>query len=232
MDHLTEQEMVLYYYGEAADGGRVRQHLEHCAECRAEYQELERILELTSEMPTPQRREAYGSEVWRELRPKLPPRRATWFGVPQWAWAAAAVLALAAFIGGRISGPTMTVVQVEPPAFADEVLRVAVGDHLERSERFLVEAVNSGYQEPAAAIDLLRANRLYRQSARLAGDPEMTRVLDDLERMLTEISHRPAEIPEVDLVDFRQRVDEGDLLFRVRVFGTHLAPRRLPVQEE
>src|SRR5204862_7950538 len=114
--------------------------------------------------------------------------------------AAVAVFALAAFIAGRY-WPTTDQQVTAPTAAAagtssDERARtVAIIDHLERSERVLLDVSNTDGPdldvsvEQAWAADLVDANRLYRDAALQAGETTTASVLDDLERTLLDIVH-------------------------------------------
>ncbi|MGC3956546.1 MAG: hypothetical protein QM813_00795 [Verrucomicrobiota bacterium] len=56
MDHYTEDELVLAYYGE-----HDRKHLDDCAECRDRFAGLADELDrLAAEMPVPERGDDYG----------------------------------------------------------------------------------------------------------------------------------------------------------------------------
>lgn len=223
MGHLSEQEMILHYYGESGDGGRIRRHLAECNACRTEFEELERVLEITASVGDPEPGPRYGTEVWNRIEGKLPRAKRGWIAVPRWAFAGAlGVLVVLAFLTGRGWRQPDVIVVETPAAHSTDVLRYAVRDHLERSERFLIEVLNSGRLDSAGARDLLVANRLYRQTARLSGDQEMSRVLEELERTLLELANRRQEIPSLEFDDLRQQVRGEGLLFRVRVFSSHL----------
>src|SRR5207302_9647013 len=122
-----------------------------------------------------------------------------------------AALLVAAFLIGRISKNG-----VEPAPVADagkvreRVLVVAVGNHLGRSEMMLVELANAEPQSAAQkrvdisgeqrrAEDLLEENRLYRQTALEQGDAALANVLDELERVLLDVTHSPGEVTPVQL---------------------------------
>ena len=45
MNHLTEEELILHYYGEEGDSQATRQHLDQCERCRAIYGRFERVLD-------------------------------------------------------------------------------------------------------------------------------------------------------------------------------------------
>ena len=117
---------------------------------------------------------------------------------------------------------------------ADSGARVrmaAISDHLERSERVLLDLLNAGAgtidvrDEQVWAADLVGANRLYRQAALRAGDTMVASVLDDLERNLLDIVHGPSKLTPADLEQLRVRLDAAALLFKVRVLHDELRER-------
>ena len=78
MNHLTEEQFVLYYYGEGDGSPAVRAHLDACEACRAEYANLQRVLNVVDAAPVPERDANYGAHVWHRLQPALGGRR--WWG--------------------------------------------------------------------------------------------------------------------------------------------------------
>jgi len=50
----------------------------------------------------------------------------------------------------------------------------------------------------------------------------MASLLDELERLLVEVAHRPSSMSPSDLADIRSRIESRGLLFRVRVIETHV----------
>ena len=250
--HYTEDELILYYYGEHRRRDRVEQHLAGCAACHELYQSLAAALALVSDPRVPERGDQYGLEVWQRIRHQLPEQEAPWWAV----WTrparlalagAAAVLVIAAFIAGRMwpggGAPVQPTVAVAPDAgigadAGERVRLAAVGDHLEQSERVLLEFVNaSGTADQPAdvrapqqwAADLISANRLYRDASTAAGDETVAAVLDELERNLLELVHGPATLTPQDLEQVRLRLDAAALLFRVRVLSEELRERELAV---
>ena len=104
--HYTEDDLILYYYGEHRRRVRVEQHLADCASCRALYGDITASLALVADPEVPERGEQYGLEVWQRIRHQLPEQEAPWWAV----WTrphrlalagAMAVLVLAAFVAGR-----------------------------------------------------------------------------------------------------------------------------------
>jgi len=247
MNHLNEEELVLFYYGESPEAGGIEQHLDACEECRASFRALQLVLNTVDAAPVPERDALYGEAVWRRIEGKLPrrgaPRRARAFA--WWVWSpAVAALVLAAFLAGRLSHrvETVTTAAVQnAQQVRERILLVAVGDHLERSQMVLAELSNAPDQkgkldisdERQMAEDLLDDNRLYRQTARTTGDTAVASVLDDLERVLIEIAHSPSEISGDQLAELRQQIENRGLLFQVRVLGTRVRDEESkPVSEK
>jgi anti-sigma factor RsiW len=232
MRHLTQDELVLYYYREqgGVDRRQAEEHLHSCELCRRELASLTESLEAIASLPVPARGENYGSEVWTRIRPRLGERQGRrWnFFFPLRTWALAggvAALLLAAFWGGRLwqQRQTPTVAAIPAPA-RQRILMVALGDHLERAQMLLVEVMNQEAAGPVdvsatrqLAQDLVQSNRLYRQTALREGEPGMATVLDELERMLLQISHGPNQISSDELESLKRQIESQGILFKVRV---------------
>jgi hypothetical protein len=234
MNHLTEEQFVLYYYGEGDGSPAVRAHLDGCEACRADYANLQRVLNVVDSAPVPERDANYGAQVWSRLQPSLGGKRRWKLPIlwPARHWAAAAIVAtllVAAFLAGRYysKAPQQTAGQVR-----ERILLVAVGDHLERSQMILVELVNARPGQPldvtserVRAEDLVAENRLYRQTAVHSGDTRVASVLDELEPVLLDIAHGPDRLTPEELEKLRQRIEGDGILFKVRVAGSTVRRR-------
>lgn len=169
--HLSEDELILHYYGETApaDETRVGSHLESCAECQVAKERLHRVLTLVDSAAPVEAPLGFERSAWARLEPALdefqgvsPVRRSAnkvydlvfgktareggWF--PQWALAGGvAALVIAAFMAGRFSGGGSAVTTPDAAVVAsvepDRVLQAAVGDHLDRTQMMLVELANA-----------------------------------------------------------------------------------------
>ena len=243
MTHYTEDDLILYYYGEGRRRRKVEHHFETCVECRAAYHGLVETLELVTAPEVPEPSDAYPLEVWQRIRSKLPEQEAPWWqGWFEWRPVTAAVaivgLMATAFVAGRLwphRAPAAPAAQLTVDANEDgaRVRLAAIGDHLDQSERVLLDLVNAEGQivdltdQQAWAADLIDANRLYRDAATRAGDALVANVLDDLERSLLEIVHGPSMPMPAELDAVRGRVDATALLFKVRILADELHEREI-----
>jgi len=239
MAHLTEQQLVLHYYGDSEYAAAVEAHLTGCLACREEYASLQRLLNSVDGLPVPERGAGYGERVWLKVSGELEldAKRSWWkrlsgnpsgswsAAVPRWAVAGGVTVLLAlAFLAGRWTGrPTGPENQVAAAGGGSErVLLYALGEHLDRSQMTLVSLANSSDAETPLernqAEDLLKENRLYRQAALRSGDESAAAVLDELERVLTEVANAPGG--ELDAV--RQRMAQHGLLFKIRVLRSQV----------
>jgi hypothetical protein len=252
--HCTDEELTLYYYGEGRRRHHIERHLESCPDCAATYREIAGTLQMIAAPEAPERGDQYGLEIWQRIRHQLPERESGFsrfsrfsgfsgFGLA----AAAAVLMIAAFVGGRAWQRSATQVATsatnlenrehpanlenrEHPANPENlILLTSVADHLDRSERVLTDIMNAPRGDISTqqrwADDLLDASRLYRQDAVDAGEDSVASVLDELERSLIEIVHSPSRISAADLEQIRRRIDAASLLFKVRVMSDELRKR-------
>jgi hypothetical protein len=233
MNHVEEDELVLHHYGEAADAEAIERHLAGCDRCRAAYGMLRRTLEAVDLLPVPERTERYPAVVWSRVDPAAAGRRRMGWslgtGLPRLALAASAVIILlGAFLFGRAVGVNEGELGVSPipESVRERILLVAVGNHLERSQRLLIELVNADSADDVdlrLARPLARAlaadNRVYRRSAANAGQESIAGLLDELERVLIELANGPNRLGPTELADLRKRVEGRGLLVKIRVLG-------------
>jgi hypothetical protein len=230
MRHLNQDELTLYYYGDPSHEGRAERHLGECEECRAEYQRLQRVLNSVDAFPVPERLADYEERVWRAVAPAIGvsrPRRSWWPSPKTWALAGGLASLVVAFFAGRAlreSDPTPGVTQA-----GQRILMLAVDEHLERSQLVLIEIANAPQGqardisfERGTAEELLGANRLYRQTAALAGDTGTAEILEDLERVLLEIAHSPPQVSAAEVEELRRDIQDREILTKVKVFGSRV----------
>ena len=231
--HLTDDELVLHYYGEMTDAveEQASSHLGRCDACRANLARLQRVLAVVDAGAMPEADSGLEARVWRRLESQLaagsgqPAARSAYRSLRTThdvAWGAvAAMLVVAAFVAGRMSAPpapTTLATTAAPAPDVDRVLTVDLGDHLDRAEVALVEflARQESGVTLTAAEDLIAANRLYRGAAMSLGNDNVVTVLDELERALIEIAGAPDADPD-EREAVRTWIDSRDLLFKMRV---------------
>jgi hypothetical protein len=236
MNHLSEEQIVLHYYGDAEKASEVERHLAACAECRAEFARVQSMLRQIEPIEIPEPAAGFEEKTWLNLRDHLPEKSGflrRLFGQQQkWALAGAmALLLAAAFLAGRFWPRPGQQIAQQPPSQVNpqRVVLVAVGDHLERSQMLLVEIMNADTKGPinfsneqAEARELLDSNHLYRVSSQQAGDPQVAHLLDQLGRVLAEIANGPTEVSPEDLQQVRHTIQSEGLLFKVRVIGSEV----------
>jgi hypothetical protein len=276
MRHPSEEELIAYREGEAAESAATTEHLRDCAECRAEFARLDAELEAvfaamdTLDVPDPGRE--FAQRVWQQIVPNLQPKgqrklpatpqatlqperelaKSREESVGWWqrlvsqgiftprrfaALAGVAALLLVAFFAGRSTKTPGVPIATNSVDMREKVLLLAVGEHLGRSEMMLTELSNTEAKKGAAQLidisaeqkraeDLLSENRLYRQTALEQGDGRIANVLDELERVLLDVAHSPGEVTGAQLEAIRERIDDGGILFKVRVVGEELEERQ------
>jgi hypothetical protein len=186
---------------------------------------------------TPERGEDYGVRTWERLQPRLDipvrPAPVVRFRPRSWApiggfLAIAASLVFAFWLGQRFPEAQAPAL----PEVRERILLVAVGDHLERTQMVLVELMNAPAGAPldvrvqqASATELVSASRLYRQTATQSGETTLVPVLEELERVLTEVAAGPETLGPAALAELQRRIESRGLLFKVRVVGSQVRAR-------
>jgi hypothetical protein len=235
MNHLTEEQLVEHYFDEGANRVVVETHLRICSRCEQVYEELSNALAVRSPEP-PSRQHGYGKQLWKSIEaplrsyPAISKRR--YFSWPRLAFAGACLLGLVtAFLGGSMWQRAHThPSQAANPAQAKErVVLFILDDHLDRSERLLVELNHVGREKgdlddsfldaslQTEAKQLLPDNRLYRQAISSGNDPMMTAALDHLERVLLEVANSPDKLDNADIARIEREMNTDSLLFQIRV---------------
>lgn len=261
-NHMNTEELVEMYYREAAPGQseRARRHLDECAECAQALRGLEGDLQALGALEAPERDAGYGERMWQRVaaalpaaagltpagwRPEVRPRRhfvSLWLGLSY--AAGCAVLAAAAFYGGTVWEHQQHLkrlaareVQQKLTAPPPKVVVVVLGDHLDRSERLLVElkhadAENADLVKPLRdeARGLLTANHEFRDDAEKSGDEGLALALDKLDRLLTEISDEPGGLNAASLERVQREMSSEGLLFEVRVLRSKNPHRETAVR--
>jgi anti-sigma factor RsiW len=249
--HLTDDDLVLHYYGElpAPDESRAESHLTACAACQGNYTRLQRVMAFVDSAPAVEPAPGFERIVWARLEPALQRPARGWlswfvFSPARLAFTAGIVMLIGvAFMAGRMTrsaAPAGTPVAQTAEKVRERILLVDLGEHLDRSQMVLVELVSAGESqgdvdislEQSRAEQLVSANRLYRQTALSTGDAGMASVLDELERVLVDIAASPSTVSQEDLGLVRRRIESKELLFKVRVVSSQVRDRQKAANDE
>jgi hypothetical protein len=238
MKHLSEEKLVEHYYKADASAER---HLARCAACAEAFAALQSDLAALQFPAPPARDAAYGERVWALISsslPRLEARKQRWpyFNLLRglsYATAAALLLACAFFAGRQWEQGhqprTMAMQQTPPqskpaPRQTERVVVVVLSDHLDRSERLLVElkhadADSEEMLDPLRdqARNLLAANQLCRRQAKRQDDPALAAALDRLDQLFDELANQPGGLTPEAITRLQNQLNSSSLLFEVRV---------------
>lgn len=246
MNHLSEERLIELYYGQ--DGPEAARHLDTCGDCARTYEALRADLADMKPVNPPPRSETYGRQVWASIADRLPdyisPAK-PWFRQPVWlslgAATACSLMLVAAFYAGRVwehhQPPAQSASSAKPaPPAPPRVVVVVLSDHLERSERFLVQLKHADADDTELAVplrdearSLLAANQKCQHDAAAAGDPALTKALDHLNDVLTQLANHPGGLNADAMEKLQQEMDADGLLFEVRVLRSRIPDRKASV---
>jgi hypothetical protein len=113
------------------------------------------------------------------------------------------------------------------------VVVVVLSDHLERSERLLVQLkhADAGSDEMISPLRdqarvLLAANRICRQDANKTDDPELAPALERLDHVLAALANHPGHLSAAEITRLQDELNASGLLFEVRVLRTRIPEHR------
>jgi hypothetical protein len=251
-EHLTQAELIDYGYGEG-DRSAIEGHLFACPECEKAYGALQLELAEMKFAEPPARDAEYGQRVWERLEGRLPiyaGQKRSWLGITGKAgwWrglsyaAACGLLVVCGFAGGRLWDRWQTQIAANnhpapPPANTAHtparVVVVVLSDHLDRSERLLVELkhVDADSTEMVSPLrdeakSLLTANRICEKEVKQDDDPALTGALDHLDRLLAEMANEPGGLNKATIARLQDEMNKDGLLFEVRVLRSRISQGR------
>ena len=237
-NHLSDEQLVLHYYGDDDNRAVVTRHLDSCAQCRTSLEQLSQLLGAVRTSSAPEPLHGFAERTWRKVHGRiLDSQKPRWFGFPvkQWVYACGITAALAlAFFAGRFTPRTdpPVVAQNSPEVARERILLITVADHLERSQLMLLELLNS---DTTGGVDfnrdraagLVADNRLFRRAAARDGDAATATILDELERVLLEVENAPAQWTGDEFAALREAIENKGLILKVRVLGSQARERGL-----
>jgi hypothetical protein len=248
-EHPDEETLVLLFYGDTTpdEERALAAHLDSCAACQPVWQQIRTTLAAVDAAAVPEPPADFERVMWARVQGELESMALT--PTPWWSLrhllpaAALSAVLMAMFAIGRYwpgtssSAPETSPAQVTRTAVeatqSERALLVAMDDHLERSELLLVELMNAPVKdairlgfERETADDLLSSGRLYRQTATQTGNVYLAAMLEDLEAVLMQIAHSPETLKAKDVNALRTRIEQDDLIFKVRVVTDEIRERQ------
>jgi hypothetical protein len=261
MKHLSEEEMIEQYYKADASAGRHLEQCAECAATYAELERDLAAMNFAA-MPERDAAygERVWRAIASSL-PVYEARKRSWLGsgwIRGLSYAAACLLLLScAFYAGRLwehkqphdtannnpralePQPQLQQPQQQQPQQQKQpqpqprIVVVVLSDHLDRSERLLVElkhadASSAELDSPLRdeARSLLQANRICRQKARKQDDPALNTALDHLDHLLAELANQQGELNAASLAHLQDEMNADGLLFEVRVLRSTLSDQQ------
>ncbi|HUR21532.1 MAG TPA: hypothetical protein VMZ90_12030 [Vicinamibacterales bacterium] len=248
-DHPDEEALVLLFYGDTGldEERQMTAHLDSCVTCQPVWQQIRTTLAAVDVAAVPEPPSDFERVMWARVQGALETMNVTptpWWSLRHLLPAGALAAALLAMFavgrywpgqGAQAGAPTDPAATSAAAAASqsERALLVAMDDHLQRSELLLVELMNApandavlqGFERETAS-DLLSSGRLYRQTATHTGNVHLAAMLEDLEAVLVEIARSPRALKAQDVNALRTRIEEDDLLFKVRVVSGEIRERQ------
>lgn len=221
--HLSEEELILHFYGTSDDRETTERHLALCPQCRQVYSEQEKFMDLLNQVPVPEKPADYGQRarqrLFAELEAQAKPRAR--FSHFLWVWAGAATLMLA-FVLGRLVERESIHTEPRSRLVSGRVLDDAVARHLESTQRMLVDLANTTHTDPEEqafhqnwARQLVIDNRFFRLAAMESESRDVIRLLDELELVLLELAH--GSHVEFEIEEYPTQEQVSELILRIRI---------------
>src|SRR5260370_2746843 len=102
--HISEEQFVLFYYGESTEAAVIESHMAECEACRSDFRALQLVLNTVDSAPVPERNGEYGKAVWGRLEKQLARRKRRGLLQRWWVWGPAlTALVFAAVFSGRLT---------------------------------------------------------------------------------------------------------------------------------
>lgn len=242
-NHLSDEQLVLHYYGDDENRAIVTRHLDSCEQCRSALAQLSQLLGAVKTSSAPEPLHGLEERMWHKVHGRIiESKRPRWFGFPvrQWVLGLGLTAALVlAFVAGRFTPRTDPpfVMQNSPEVARERILLITVADHLERSQLMLLELVNADSNgavdfDRDRAAGLVADNRLFRQAAARDGDAATAAILDELERVLLEVENAPDAWDGDEFNVLRDAIQSKGLILKVRVLGSQARDRVLHPKQD
>jgi hypothetical protein len=225
MTHLSEEDLILLYYGEPGVPANAGAHLTECPDCARQARSLAMLLDECRNWPAAEPAPGFETRLWRGVSARMPgkeTRRPRLFALA----AALAFLVIAAFLVGRVTTHTAPPITAGLSSQARErVLQISLADHLDRAEILLTNLSNGITPDRGRAADLVSEGRLLRSALMTSGDTGTLALVDDVERFLLEAANEPEHPADAEMTTLRRRIEDDSLIFKIRIIKSNLRTR-------
>jgi hypothetical protein len=227
MTHLSEEDLILLYYGEPDAPANAKAHLAECPDCATQARSLAAVLDECASWPVAEPAPGFEARLWRGIAARLPEKASARPYLRLFAFAAAlAAMVVVAFLAGRLTTHTAPPIMAGLSAQARErVLRISLADHLDRAEIVLTNLSNGITPDRGRAADLVSEGRLLRSALVTSGDAGTLALVDDVERFLLEAANEPEHPADVEMAALRRRIEDDSLIFKIRIIKSNLRTR-------
>jgi hypothetical protein len=227
MRHLTEEDLILLYYGEPGAPAGARAHLAECPDCAMQARSLAVLLDECTNWRVAEPAPDFETRLWRGIAARLPEKHSGRPRLRLFALAAAlASLVLVAFLAGRLTTYTAPPITAGLSSQARErVLQISLADHLDRAEILLTNLSNGITPDRGRAADLVSEGRLLRSALVTTGDAGTLALVDDVERFLLEAANEPEHPVDAEMAALRRRIEDDSLIFKIRIIKSNLRTR-------
>jgi Putative zinc-finger len=227
--------VILDLYGELEEPAkhRLQEHLDECAECRAEFDLTKKVFAVLDVCNPAVEPSADWDKAWDRVQTGIaaPPAQREPARVPAWRWAYAGtglvlILAAGIFIGKYAFTPSSSPAGTQAAAVpaAPNGIQPAFAAHLEDLKPILLDYAHyvpgekSG-QKIFVDADILRGfvlqNILLKRKL-VEKDPAAADLLEDLDLVLKEITNRGTDDPQAP-ARVRDLIEQRDVLFKMEI---------------
>jgi hypothetical protein len=231
MKHLSEEDLILIYYGEPGTPEGAQAHLADCGQCKAAADSLAETLNLCNDWSVPAPPPEFERRTWSRLVSGIENTPRGWSIPRVWIAIAAALMLMAGgfVMGRRSSSPKPSIIAGLSTQARERILEISLADHLDRAGMLLTEISNTGESSPmdftmarGRAQDLVEEGQLMRQTLAHQGESATLTFLDEVERFLLEVANAPDSMSPGEVRKIKQRIGAGSLLFKVRIIESNL----------
>lgn len=224
-----EEKIILYLYGELGESERaeLEEHIKECPVCSRDLAYTKKVLKLLDEVKE-EIPEANWQKCWKEIDSGIGEKfskKKTLFALPQWAYAAAALVII--FAAGIIIGRFWFFSGQKPAtqtAASQSAIEIQLKEYIQDLKPILVEYANYTpveRGEGTVTMDREIARRLLVQNILLRKivtetNPSLLQFLEDVDVVLKEIANLKKDDKQTPPL-IKELIDQKEILFKMEI---------------